>query len=1159
MEVNGGGEMKYSSNSHKVAGRTYSALRVVLVVVATAISLMAQAERGSIRGIVSDATGAVIPETSVTAINEATGIITSSLSTGAGIYSIPQLSPGTYRIEAEKPGFSKLVRAEVYVEVAGVVSLDLTLEVGQMTETVTVTAATPQLKADTSDVVTSMNAKSYIELPLSLEGGGVAGGRNPGSFVFLLPGVVGANFATSTNGSQVFTEEIQIDGVSLQTGVHTMTHQELSISPDAVQEFSVTTGGYSAEYGSSQGGVQRYTIRSGTNEFHGNLYEYLRNEKLDARGFFAAQRSINKKNEFGGSFGGPIVRNRTFFFANFNWFRFRSGPTNFLGSVPPPDFIKGDLSALLLPENGAFQVYDPATTSADGQGGFTRLPFAGNIIPQSRFSSVSSKVNSFMPAPTQSGIVDNFFSSGTGQTNTHHYTMKFDHLFNDSHRISGMYNFGKNSPFPAGRFPFPMQNIKQNTNWIYHPRINYTWIISARTFNHFSWGYNRNDQTGEDLTNAMQWGQQLGLSGIPDGAFPTLRMDFYNFNRDPGDGANKFWHKTNVFSDTVSTVKGRHNLKFGGEYRWLHVTDQTTSSSGVYRFSRNETADPSRRATTGSSFASYLLGLVDKGDGLISEITAEPIYQYGALFVQDDFKLRSNLTLNLGLRWDVYIPIIEQNNFYSVMDPLKPNPGAGGIPGAMVFAGVDGAPRRLTEGTDKKAFAPRLGLAWSVTPKTVVRTGYGISYTATAPLSGTGNWSFAQGFQVFPSFQSQDQGLTPAFNWDDGFPQDFSPPPNTEATFGINGLVHQWAPNHHKPSYRQNWNFGIQYQIVPNMLLDVNYVGAKGTRLQSGLFNANQLHPRHLPLGDLLLKRITDPAVVAAGFSPPYQGFSGSLAQALRPFPQYTNVGTYGVPGFSLDMAPVGHSTYNALQVKLEKRYSKGLFLLSSFTWAKNLTDASSGWGGFWSPAARDRYNRGLEKALSVMDVAGRAIFAFNYELPFGPGKAFGGSVGGAMGKFLEGWQINGIMTYQSGFPLMSAAANTLPLFNSRNVPDVVPGAIQARSTNNFDPGRDDRLLLVDAFSDPEPLTFGDAPSVLNVRDFPKFKEDFGIVKRTYIGETVNIEFRFEWFNAFNRTTLGFGRFGGGSTNISNPATFGKVNRQENSPRQGQVVLRVNF
>ena len=214
-------------------------------------------------------------------------------------------------------------------------------------------------------------------------------------------------------------------------------------------------------------------------------------------------------------------------------------------------------------------------------------------------------------------------------------------------------------------------------------------------------------------------------------------------------------------------------------------------------------------------------------------------------------------------------------------------------------------------------------------------------------------------------------------------------------------------------------------------------------------------------------------------------------------------------------MAPVGHSTYNALQIKLEKRYSKGLFLLSSFTWAKNLTDASSGWGGFWSPAARDRYNRGLEKALSVMDVAGRAIFAFNYELPFGPGKAFGGSVGGAMGKFLEGWQINGIMTYQSGFPLMSAAANTLPLFNSRNVPDVVPGAIQARSTNNFDPGRDDRLLLIDAFSDPEPLTFGDAPSVLNVRDFPKFKEDFGIVKRTYIGETVNIEFRFEWFNAF--------------------------------------------
>ena len=1152
--------MKYPSHSHKVAGRMYSALRVMLVVVASAISLMAQAERGSIRGTVGDTTGAVIPETSVTAINEATGFRSSSLTTGAGIYSIQQLSPGTYRIEVEKPGFNKLVREEVYVEVAGVVSLDLTLEVGQLTETVTVTAATPQLKADTSDVSTSMNAKSYIELPLSLEGGGVAGGRNPGSFVFLLPGVVGANFSTSTNGSQTFTEEIQIDGVSLQTGVHTMTHQELSISPDAVQEFSVSTGGYSAEFGSSQGGVQKYTIRSGTNEFHGNVYEYLRNEKLDSSGFFAAQRPINKKNEYGGSIGGPIVRNRTFFFGNFNWFKFRSGPSNFLGSVPPPDFIRGDLSALLLPENGNVQVYDPATTSPDGQGGFTRNPFVDNMIPQSRFSSVSGNINTHFPAPTGPGIVNNFFSSENGKTNTRHYTLKFDHLFNDSHRISGMYNFGKNSPIRPGTFPFPFQNIKANTNWIYHPRINYTWIISPRTVNHFAWGFNRNDQTGEDLTNAMQWGEQLGLQGIPDGAFPTLRMDFYNFNRDPGDGANKFWHKTNVFTNTLSTVMGRHNLKIGGEYRWLHVTDQTTSSSGVYRFSRNETAAPARRATTGDSFASYLLGLVDKGDGLISESTVEPIYQYGALFVQDDFKIRSNLTLNLGLRWDVYVPIIERNNFYSVMDPNRPNPGAGGIPGAAVFAGVDGAPRRLTEGIDYKAFAPRLGLAWSLNPKTVVRTGYGISYTATAPLAGTGNWSFAQGFQVFPSFQSQDQGLTPAFDWDDGFPQDFDPPPFISPTYGLGGLIHMWAPGHHRPSYRQDWNFGIQYQIVANLLLDVNYVGAKGTRLQSGLFNANQVHPRHLALGeDLLLKPIGDPAVVAAGISPPYPGFRGSLAQALRPFPQYTNVGTYGVPGFSLDMAPVGHSTYNALQIKLEKRYSRGLFLLSSYTWAKNLTNASSGWGGFFSTAARDRYNWGLEKALSPFDVSNRAVIAFNYELPFGPGKALGGRTRGVLGKFLKGWQINGILTYQSGYPLMAVAQNTLPLFNARNVPDVVSGASQARSTDNFDPGRGDRLLNIDAFRDPAPLTFGNAPSMLNVRDFPKFKEDFGIVKRTYIGETANIEFRFEMFNAFNRTTLGFGRFGGGATNVSNPASFGKVSRQENSPRQGQVVLRINF
>lgn len=276
----------------------------------------------------------------------------------------------------------------------------------------------------------------------------------------------------------------------------------------------------------------------------------------------------------------------------------------------------------------------------------------------------------------------------------------------------------------------PVQNLKVNTNVLYHPRVSYDWIISPRTVNHFGWGYNQNNQTGPDLTNGLQWGEKLGLKGIPNGAFPTLRMESYNFNRDPGDGFNRFWHKTYVFTDTLSTVKGRHNLKIGGEYRRLSVVDQTTSSSGVFRFNRVETAFPSTalRATTGNSFASYLLGLVNRGDGLISEITAHSLYGYLAGFIQDDFKLRSNLTLNLGLRWDLFLPVTERNDYYSVMDPTLPNPGAGGRLGAMVFAGTGpnrAGRRRLTEGIDYRAFSPRLGLAWSLNRRTVLRTGYG--------------------------------------------------------------------------------------------------------------------------------------------------------------------------------------------------------------------------------------------------------------------------------------------------------------------------------------------------------------------------------------------------------------------------------------------------
>ena len=361
------------------------------------------------------------------------------------------------------------------------------------------------------------------------------------------------------------------------------------------------------------------------------------------------------------------------------------------------------------------------------------------------------------------------------------------------------------------------------------------------------------------------------------------------------------------------------------------------------------------------------------------------------------------------------------------------------------------------------------------------------------------------------------QGLTPGFIWDNGFPQNYTRPPIIDPGFGVvSGSpigVPFWDPNAKEPTNRQDWNFGIQYQLADNWLLDASYVGSKSTRLATGVVNYNQVDSRYLNLGELLNRNIADPAVVAAGFTRPYASFNGSLAQSLRPFPQYSGLAATNSANF-------GNMTYNSLQMKVEKQFSQGLFFLSSFTWSKTLTDASSALSGFFSTSARDNYNRKLEKGLAQFDVPARLVVAFNYELPIGPGKPAGGNTTGAAAKILGGWQINGIMAYQSGAPIGVGVANTLSLFNSRNLPNMVPGVDPKLDTSNFDPARD-LYLNIRAFQEPAPFTFGNAPSLLNVRAFPSYNEDFGIMKRTYIREQMNIEFRFEMFNAFNRHIFG--------------------------------------
>ena len=1126
------------------------------------VSGYGQSERGSIRGTIADPSGAVVAKAKVTATDVATGIATTTYSTEAGNYNAQQLTPGTYNIQVQATGFRTLLQENVVVQVSGVTALDLQLEVGSINESVTVTTAAPILQSETSDVNVTISPKAYSDLPITSSGGG----RAPQNFMFLAPGVSpgGTGSATNTfdahvNGSQTLSTEIQIDGMSSQTAEVQGDPRNLTFPPDAIEEMSVTTSTYSAQFGNTGGGVEQFLVKSGTNGFHGSLYEFLRNDVMDARGFFSASTPVHRENEFGFTVGGPVYipkvyngKNKTFFFTDFNWYKLRAGAQNSIGSVPDQAFRNGDLSGLVDSNGRQIQIYDPATTTAVA-GGFTRTPFANNMIPINRISPVSLNILKFVPQAILPGIYNNYPGTGSTIQNYRDWITKVDQYIGSKHHFSGTWVEGwrpDNGPYSI--LPNPVESTRDGNNWVKIARFNYDLTITPTLLNTFRVGFNRQHQLLFAPETATNYGQQVGISGMNDG-FPAVSWGAFTALAQNQDRIEPV-SNTFLYADTVSWTKDKHNLKFGADFRKLQHNGRYPSRDAYYSFSPLETAFPSgpTKSTTGNEFASFLLGQVDGASEYINNVVVGERNTYLGLYAIDDWKVTPKITLNLGLRWDVYTPYQEVANRYSIMDPTAPNPAAGGIPGAYVYAGGSAgtAPftgsNRLTtnQNTDWKNFAPRMGLAWKLTNREVIRAGYGISYYPNGGLGGGNVTSVSDGYATQANFTSLDSGVHPAFVWDNGFPQNYPRPPTINAGLNVGLSANQWWDNASKPMYKQDYNFTEETQLTSSVVLDIAYVGAKSTRLATGAVNPDQVNPIYLGLGSLLQDDINSPAVVAAGFKAPYAGFTGSLAQALRPFPQYNGVGTE-------NSANIGNATYNALQTKIEKRFSKGLWVLASYTWSKTITDSNSTLGGFFSPGARDNYNRTLEKALAVFDVPSRLTVGFNYELPIGPGKAVLST--GVASKILGGWQINGILTYQSGTPIQVSANNTLPLFNGGNTPNSIAGQTVVHSCSGFDPAAG-LLLNSAAFSVPGTNQFGTSAQVLpNARNCAVYNEDLGLMKRFYFNEKTYFELRFEMFNAFNRVV-----FGGPASNINN-SNFGQVTSQANTPRNGQVALKFIF
>ena len=1139
-------------------------LTVVLLLLTGAA--FAQTDRGTIRGIVTDSGGAVVPNAAVEVTNVLSGVIAQANTNGSGVYNIPALLAGQYKLTVDAPGFRSFVQPDLEVNLGNVSNLDVKLSVGAANEVVTVSSSVPILKTEQSDTSTEVDTIAYNQLPVN-----ATGGRNASSFRNLVPGVNGA----SVNGGPQYAAEVQVDGASIVSGELFGDSRNLKFPPDAVQQLSFTTSAYSAEYGQTGDGVERYEIKSGTNEYHGSMYEYLKNTIFDAAGYFNKVTPIDHQHEYGFSVGGPVSipgvyngKNRSFFFVNGDWFRTKSAGSTSAGvSLPTDAMLRGDFSALL---SSGITIYDPATTSAVGNT-YTRQPFPNNIIPASRFSPIGAKILSYYRSGLLPGttINQNLFqnnatipqTASTSHVNT--VVVKGDQLIGVRHHISVTLQHSTNPFINASLYADPVNNQIPNGRLYELARAAYDLTVSPTMLNQLRFSYNRQTQSQVSTDFGKGYVSNLGLGGgfstAPD-FFPTINAGAYGTNGTTTQplanthGVNIPISNTYILSDAFSWSLGRHSLKFGIEARdYRHSVSRNSPAS--LSFSRNETASPAALATTGNEIASALLGQVDSST-IPNYAGVAPTYFWKTVdaYAQDDWKATSRLTLNLGLRYSLMTPMAERKNEYSVFDQTAINP-ATGLPGAYVYAGVNGQGNRLTYAKDDlNYFAPRFGFAYKVHEGTVIGGGFGVSYFPNGAY-GTGNNTFlVDGFTTTSSIASPNTGISPAFQLDQGFPTASLQTPSRDYTYGINGGFNYWPSTANSASYIRSYNLSLQQAFGKDWVTTVSYVGTQGRRL-GVRGNINQVPSQYAALGNVLLgKLITDPAVAAAGFKTPYLNFvsqlgsRATLAQALRPFPAYQGGGP-----LSSDMR--GVSEYDALQVKVDKRFTGGLYLLAAFTWSKSLTNANATFNT-GETAVIDEYDLTKDWTNADLDLPIRQTVAATYDLPFGQGKHFLGGAGRLTQSLLGGWTLNAILTYQSGNLIAVGASDNLGIFAgpqyaylNGTTPIRLPFDGHAGATGS-------KYLNQAAFTQLPSTTTSFSPGkhyVPGVRSQIYSNEDLSVIKQVPITERYKGELRFEAFGALNRTI-----FNAPNTTLTSPA-FGTITSQRSTPRNAQVVFKLTF
>ncbi len=1082
-------------------------------------SLWAQAGTAELNGNVSDASGAVVVNARVTAANAETGISREAVTSGTGGYVITLLPPGNYNLSVEAPGFRKTVQNNVELQVNQRAEVNFTLQLGQVSETVEVTAAAPLLESQSSSLGTVVNTQLTSELPLN--------GRNFVQLATLSPGVNGTGFSVSGTimsgtrpddhrpGTEIFSNGNR-EGSNdfLYDGIDNNDRLTLSIvlrpGVEAIKEFKVQTNLFSADQGRNSGAVVDVVTKSGTNALHGSAFEFLRNSAMDARNFFNRRGTpfpSFRYNQFGGSFGGPVVlpkmyngRNKTFFFVDYEGFR-RTAQQTLTLTVPTLAMRRGDFSALPV------RIYDPATTAVSGSS-YTRQQFPNNMIPANRFDPVTAKLINAYPAPQTSALTNNYLANLSQVQTWDQGDVRFDHQFTSNDTFFARYSIQKTDttvpntfpPSTVAGIPHPIQLGNEDSfagvssTPVQQAVASYTHVFGPRLINDLRVGFNRFrvDYTQAGATPNEPLGVLLGVPNANPNANQTA-VPIFSPSNYTGIGQSRslpIYRRENTFEelDNVTWTRGSHTVKFGIDVRRRQITEyQTNRGNGRFNFSTGFTAQPGMNS--GDSIASLLLGypsLYEQDYGLVWPGIRG--IETGA-YIADDWRVNRKLTLNIGMRWEYYSPYSEVANRWANFDLATATLKVAGQNGVGSTAGVQG---------DWKDFAPRFGFAYQAFEHTVVRGGFGLYYNPNGNGGALLRLNRQAPFGPVLSITPGDQVLGPRVS--DGFPP--TPTVNFNSLGAPTGNVIS-IPGNLKQAYAEQFNITVEHEVSPlSTLFKFAYVGNLGRRLGNG-FNANQPIPGP---GSTTSRR-------------PFFGVRPALGDI-----------TYYVSD--------GLSNYHAFQFTAEKRLSAGLNGLVGYTWAHSIDTVATDFGG-GTGTPQDPRCRSCDRGNSAFDLRHRLTAAFTYRLP-------GFGLKGFTGAILGGWQTNALLQWQTGLPYTPQLNNSTTNGTGSRPDRIGSGGLpsgQRSITHWFDQT---------AFTTPPIYTYGNAgrdilfgPGRTNL-DASLFK-DFRPLER------LTVQFRTEAFNVLNHP-----QFGQPNATIGS-GSVGQITSPVGNPRQLQVALRLVF